>query len=341
MIYIASPGEYVTGGTETLHQFASLLKSMGEDVGMYYIDPHTMNIEERFHKYEIKVVDKIEDNKKHILIVPETKTYLLKKYRYIRKCIWWLSKDFYLSTKPVYRTRIGMKKHHCPKVLFPVAWIWMLLKGQFHFCYYNFEDKGVYYHMYNCDYVHRYLLEQGVPEEKTLYLCGPLNRIFFEKASQLKENKRENIILYNPKKGIEFTQKLIFEINKKELDVECIPIQNLTPVQIANMMSRAKVYIDFGYFPGPERIPREAVTMGCNIITSKNGAAANDVDVPIPEKFKFENKKENIPEIIELLEDMLNNHDGYYHYYDEYREKVLGQVESFCENATAFLSHFQ
>ena len=121
------------------------------------------------------------------------------------------------------------------------------------------------------------------------------------------------------------------------LKAEFKPIQDMTPDQITEVMSRSKIYIDFGNFPGPERIPREAVTMGCNIITSKNGAAANEIDVPIPEKLKFEDKEENIPQIIKLLQDMLMNYDIYYHYYDKYREKVVGQVELLQKNAELLL----
>lgn len=170
-----------------------------------------------------------------------------------------------------------------------------------------------------------------------MYLCGPLNKSFFEKAKAIKGEKRENIILYNPKKGKEFTQKLISAAKERGLDAEFKPIQGMTPDQITELMSRSKIYIDFGNFPGPERIPREAVTMGCNIITSKNGAAANEIDVPIPEKLKFEDKEENIPDIITTLQDMLMDYDGYYHYYDAYRKKVVDQIELLQKNAGLLL----
>ena len=68
MLYIVSKGNYVSGGPETLHQAANLFASMGQRVGMYYVQPHTMEIPKRFQGYNIEVVDKIEDSEENILI---------------------------------------------------------------------------------------------------------------------------------------------------------------------------------------------------------------------------------------------------------------------------------
>lgn len=89
----------------------------------------------------------------------------------------------------------------------------------------------------------------------------------------------------------------------------------------------------FGDFPGPERIPREAVVMGSNIIISRNGSAGdNNIDVPIPDFMKVDAMDENIPVIIDTLEDMLNNYDKFYHYYDDYRSKIWEQRILFEDN---------
>ena len=38
-------------------------------------------------------------------------------------------------------------------------------------------------------------------------------------------------------------------------------------------------------------MPREAVMADCCIITGRRGSANNDVDVPIPQKYKFDDSK--------------------------------------------------
>lgn len=337
MIYIVSKGEYVSGGPETLHQAAKLLASFGEHVGMYYVQPHTMEVPQRFREYNIKAVENIVDCEDNILIVPETQTYILKSYRRIKKCIWWLSLENYLNTEPVFLVKWRMEANHWPKFMFPVAWIVMVTKGKIRPYRYHFEDNGAFLHAYNCEYAHQYIVGHGVPEERTLYLCGPLNRSFFEKAEKQKKEKRENIILFNPKKGKTFTDKVIAEAYRQKIDAVFTPIQDMTPNQITEVMAHSKIYMDFGNFPGPERIPREAVTMGCNIITSRNGSAANNVDVPIPGEMKFEDREENIPIIIDKLRDMLDSYETYYPCYDEYRRKVANQVILLPQNLKILL----
>ncbi|PKM60512.1 MAG: hypothetical protein CVU99_07855 [Firmicutes bacterium HGW-Firmicutes-4] len=337
MIYIVSKGDYVSGGPETLHQAANIFASMGQRVGMFYVQPHSNKIPNRFKGYNVEVVSCIIDSKDNILIVPETQTYILAKYQKIKKCIWWLSLENYINTEPFFLVNWRMKVNHWPKFMFPVAYMGMILKGKIHRYRYRFEDAGEFYHAYNCEYARRYILQNGVPKKKTLYLCGPLNQSFFDRSKEMSNEKRDNIILYNPEKGKIFTQKLIKEARIKGLDAVFCPIQNMTPDQIVELLAHAKVYMDFGNFPGPERIPREAVIMGCNIITSRNGAAANDIDVPIPDDLKFEDKDENIPDIIDKLRDMLQNYETYYPFYDEYREKVVNQIRLLPVNAKILL----
>ena len=323
MIYIVSLGKSVTGGPETLHQLAKTLTSMGQEVSMYYVSPHINECPGRFKEYGIKAADKVVDSDENILIVPETQTYLLKMFKHIKICIWWLSLDNYLDTQPVTLTRKRMVANNWPKILFPVAFIILVAKGKIHSYRYNFEDGGKYFHTYNCEYAYQYAIKHGVPKERTLYLCGPLNHSFFERSKTMLGKKRENIILFNPKKGRKFTEKIIVKAKMEKLDAEFKAIEKMTSDQIIELMSRSKIYMDFGNFPGPERIPREAVTMGVNIITSRNGAAANDIDVPIADEFKFEDKEENIDRIIEKLNDLLENYDKYYPCFDKYRKKEV------------------
>lgn len=325
-IYVIIPGKGETGGTESLHQCASLLNQLQYDTSIYYIKPHKMEITEKFKQYNVNIADEIVDEYDNMIIVPETYTYFLSKFKNIRKCIWWLSLDYYLvNSTPKNCVNAWMKEKDFASVLRPFAYLYLFARGRLHRHSYHFEDQGTFFHAYNCEYARQYIVKNGVSEDKMVYMCGPINNEFLSNADNMQVKKRDDIILYNPYKGTEFTKKLIKEAESYGLKAEFRPIQNLTPSGIRELMSRAKVYIDFGEFPGPERIPREAVTMGCNILTSKNGSAKNTVDVPIPEFLKFETEEDNIPNIIKMLEKMLLNYDEFYHFYDEYRIKAKNQ----------------
>lgn len=335
MIYIVSNGNKTTGGPETLHQIADTLNNHGIETEMVYYSPKSSNVPDRYEKYNVKVANKIIDSQQNFLIVPESLTYVLSKYKKIRKCIAWLSVDNYLYSLPLTLVKWRMKENKWPAFLFPVAFMALMAKGKIHFGVFRFNSPNQQiYHAYNCEYAREYLKKRGIKEEKTIYICGPLNETFFNKPEK---SERENIILYNPTKGVAFTRKIIDYCILKKLNAKFTPIQNLTPDEIKLLMSKAKIYIDFGEFPGPERIPREAVIMGCNIITSRNGAAGNEIDVPIPDQFKFNDCIDNIPQIYTSIVELLNNYELYYSSYERYREKVIKQRPQLINNTLALI----
>ena len=95
-----------------------------------------------------------------------------------------------------------------------------------------------------------------------------------------------------------------------------------------NLIS-GKLYIDFGNHPGKDRFPREAAISGCCILTDKKGSAAYHKDVPILEKYKFEDKDENINQIIERIEFCLTNYSAAINDFKEYREYIKQEKQTF------------
>ncbi|WP_204302721.1 hypothetical protein, partial [Stenotrophomonas maltophilia] len=59
---------------------------------------------------------------------------------------------------------------------------------------------------------------------------------------------REDLILYNPKKGIEITERL----RRQWPALAFQPIVDMTRQQVEAAFRRAKVYIDFGEHPGKD-----------------------------------------------------------------------------------------
>lgn len=110
MIFIACPEKYATGGTELLHQLYFKLRTYTEKVKMYYYNFSNSEspISPRFEKYQVSYVNKIEDSERNILIVPEMNTDLLKKFKNINKCIWWLSVDNYYKAIGKHRNQLKL-----------------------------------------------------------------------------------------------------------------------------------------------------------------------------------------------------------------------------------------
>ena len=99
-VYVLSPAYFKTGGTELLHQYVSVLKKANVDVDIVYPNSTSeKNINESFLSYVDRFLkfEDIVDDEKNILIVPEIYTGYLKKYKRIRRIIWWESVDNYLQ----------------------------------------------------------------------------------------------------------------------------------------------------------------------------------------------------------------------------------------------------
>jgi hypothetical protein len=333
-IYVFSIRANNSGGSETLHQLVDTINNEGGDAFIVYPDSNETEPIPKFEKYNVKITSNVEDSPNNTIIVPETETQYLYKYYNMKKIIWWLSRDFYSGNCSYIGLLRSAERHGVNKIFYPIyiPLIWMKKKLRRH--YFKFgKDKNEIFHFYNCQYAYEYLMQKGVKKENTMYLCGPIRMNFFNESI---ESKKENIIVYNPKKGMGFTAKVIDELIKQNWIEEIIPLENMTPEEVVNTLNRAKIYIDFGSFPGPERIPRESVLLGCNIITSNNGSAANDIDVPIPRNVKYNTAMKNIPEIVDKIYELMKFYEEHISDYDVYREKIKDQSNIFKMNIVSF-----
>ena len=318
-----------TGGPETLHQLCGNINDNNYSEAYIVYTGKNNNIK-LYQQYNVKYATKVEENENNLLIVPETMTSELCKYKKIKKCIFWLSKEnFIIPRKEDHYKNYKNKYPNIPGLYF-IIYLLSCIRDKRWRKYRFWSYKNDILHLYNCEYAHQYLLEKGVNENNTQYLCGPIAEEYFIQNVDLE--KKENIVAYNPKKGLEFTKKLIEYVKSKNENIEFIPIQNMNVNQIIELLKKAKIYIDFGNFPGPERMPREAVTLKCCIITGRNGASDNNIDVPIPDDYKFEDKEENLEKIYLKIKDIMENYKEYLNDFEKYRNKVKNQRDLFKVN---------
>lgn len=329
-VYVYSPPNFASGGPETLHTIVSVINDFGGDAYIYYGDGE-YNIPSAYAKYNLRVADHVEDSNDNLLVVSEYCINILHGFKHIHKAILFLSVEYYLKNQIDYVTRAGLQRRHIPQIFYPLAWIFLKTTRPRFFKKVDFSDSNLILAC-NGEVNKRFLVEQkGVDVNRIHYVCGPLNAEFLN-SPRVDLRDKENVVAYNPKKGWEFTEKIINKYSELYENCEFVPIQDMTAKQVHELLQRAKVYIDFGSHPGPERIPREAVVSYCNILTSKCGSAFYQEDVPIPENFKFDCADENIEKICALICDMLLDYTKYTSYFDLFREKVFNQPELFKQN---------
>ena len=295
-IYVACRGNFYTGGPELLHQLVYKLTKFGKKAKMYYFTKSEVNpVHPNLAKYGCEYVESVPDLPENCLIVPEVDTRLLRRYSKLKKVIWWLSVDNYeLATGT--RTRIFES---------------LGLHTRFNFS--NKRHRASVLHLCQSQYAMDFIKSKGLDSYK---LSDYLSSNIIESADRYAStSQRKDVVLYNPKKGMEFTKLLL----KEAQDLKWVAIENRTPQEVADLLLQAKVYIDFGYHPGKDRFPREAAVSGCCVITGRKGSAQNQIDIPIQDKYKIVDDIKNIPTIVKLIRTCIKNYEVALKDFEKYR----------------------
>lgn len=187
------------------------------------------------------------------------------------------------------------------------------------FCFTSSSHERII-HFYQSKYVEDFLSK--TPAKYMYSLNAPLNQIYLKKY---KEHSRENNVLYNPTRGMELTKRLMNALPS----INWVAIKNMDNEEVAKLMRRSKVYVDFGPFPGRERIPREAAICGCCVIVGMRGAARFHQDVPIPKDYKFSVRPLDIERISAKIRDCVDNHEQRRKDFGQFRREILAYEERF------------
>ena len=322
MIYVMCPANIKTGGTELLHQLVYQLMKQGKEARIVYSgyksgeSPMPYAFKEYIDNYLLP--ENIEDNERNVLVVSEVECEYLAQYSKMKKYIWWLSVDNYVARDGF----LGRMKVQGLKTA-----VSLLLKGKIIHLrkYIKLADR----HLCQSYYAIEYVKSLGVPQNKIFYLSDYINDMYIENEETIDRDSKKKYVLYNPAKGIVFTKRLI----AKAPDIDWKPLKNMTTEQVAKLMQKSMVYIDFGNHPGKDRIPREAAISGCCIITGRKGSAAFVEDVKIPDTFKFDENETNVEnKVISKIRECLNDYSSINSEFDSYRDYIRNEKNKFSED---------
>lgn len=315
--YIAAPANFASGGPELLHQLAYKLVERGCKVEMVYFPLGTENpVHENYIEYGLKHTQEIEDSNSSLLIVPETMTDILGSFERVKKAVWWQSVDNYFLRKDGIKGKIN---RNILKVL-----------GSQNYFFLESAVQAVDLHLVQSKYAFDFLSERGLGE-KTLYLTDYLHKGFIGIKTDL--SNKADIIAYNPHKGKKFTTKLIAHCPEYKF----VPIQNMTREQVVELLQRSKVYIDFGFHPGRDRIPREAAILKNVVVTGLKGSAGNQIDLPISSENKFKDESASLEAIKIRLKQALENFGHEITGFEDYIAQITEQEKVFESEVDTFM----
>lgn len=332
-IYVLIPYGLVTGGPDALHQMVFYLNKNGFNAVAVYLGVDGLNqqIPSAYRPYidKYRTFSSVKDEKENIVVLPECISHYAKKFLYSKVFIWWLSVDYNLkNTSFWYKAFFTLTLPLRVVLHFKKGIVWMKTNflNSITKTKYNFKsEKNNVTHLCASYYALDYVSKRT---NRSFFLCiEPISKIFLdcykEKSIYL---KKEDFILYNPAKSFKFVRNL----QRYDHNLKFVPLKGMSQEQLISQYKRSKLYIDFGPFPGAERMPKEAVLFNCAILTGRFGASGNEKDVPIDSsKYKIVAKKQNVPVIIKKIRYMLNNYANIVHDFEEYRQCVLNLEPNF------------
>lgn len=303
---ILAPGRVVSGGPELAHQMCAQIKSFGYEAYMYYCflnvnGPGNEECAEKFRKYGTEHIHTHEeaDEYDNVVIIPEGLADYSFMFKRAKVILWWMSVDNY------YRDN---KRNNIVEL-----------------------DKLVFLHLVQSEYARVHLNDNGIMQDKIMEVSDYIDEQYGQFV--LPAMYRKNMVLYNPKKGLDKILPLIDSTS----NLEWRPLVNMSQEEMILLMEIAKVYVDFGNHPGKDRIPREAALCGCCIMTNVEGSAAFREDVNIPETYKCDIDNDGYENPIRLVNYICDNYEIVSRDFDEYRRNIKSEKEKFEMDVRSFL----
>jgi hypothetical protein len=315
-IIILCPANAVTGGPEAMHQLCAALRRKGVDAAMHYFgrEQRGGGKPAEYDEYDTIETHGLEDQPDCAVIAPETRPQLLAPLRRARRCLWWLSVDNYLSAAAK-RRRSAVHRLRA------------LVQGSEP----SIADAGLV-HMVQSAYADDFVRRNGAQ------IVLPVSDYINPKLlAETNPSQRKNIILFNPKKGMAFTRKLMAAYP----EFVFMPLQGLDHAGMRAVLGSAKLYIDFGHHPGKDRMPREAARAGCCILTSLSGSARYHEDMPIPDDYKFDASEKEIPAIGRMIDSIFSDFPAHSGRFASYRQHIATEKGTFETEVEAFIDLLQ
>jgi len=310
--------------------FASRASRMGHQVKMVYFDydifvrtgdlklsiKSRAGFSDRYSDYDVAFVDSLPTSFDRVLI-PEVYPYLAGYFGFSKNIIlWWLSADNFF----VMRQRI----HDRPDVA-----------KNFDF-FPTFDDLSNCTNIFQSRYAKNVVSTKMQLKDDDVLFTSPLNYRFRDQTFEAARASRNNDVLFNPAKN----SHIYLHLNPLLPEINFVPVQSMATAEVLERLRAAKIYLDLGTHPGRDRLPREAATQGCCVITSNTGAAAVYEDYPFSEHYKLDiDDIQSLPDRLnEVYRKICGQHSAAYADFGEYRHFISGESERFDSALQVLLS---
>ena len=217
------------------------------------------------------------DEEDSVVIAPEIYPMLLLPLRSRHRYLWWLSLSNYYNSKQDAYIRDALRYVRL-KVSGSRPW--------------SIQGLKAVRHLSQSNLVSQHLSGLGIPSSQ---LTDYVNPIFLDAYVEPAERNRD--IIFNEKKSSRVVKILARELPQYRF----IGLSGMSPSELRDVYRKSRLFVDFGTHPGKDRMPREAVSQGCTLITGTKGTAGNSLDLPISSYFKLDERNSSFVEEFRIV----------------------------------------
>lgn len=251
-IYILALHGIATGGPEATHQLSDALIEQGFDARLVYYKwsdfdggvipaefPAYGPFAEEYARYKVNLARSLPDEEGAVIVLPETACPLAARFHKAKVLVWWLSVDHGLGAL----SKLNL----------------------------NYLRKPNVFHASQSRYAEKFVRVMGF---RSLGMLSDYTADLTEYATPLPMSERPKVVAFNvrPDKVIADVEAIAAEVCALDPEIKCVAIHGLSRQDLAAVFAQARVYVDLGSFPGKDRMPREAASMGCIPVCAGVGA---------------------------------------------------------------------
>ena len=131
---------------------------------------------------------------------------------------------------------------------------------------------------------------------------------------------------------------LIRSIGERIPGVEIVPIVGLSQSQVSEALSTSRLFIDLGKLPGKDRMPREAIMLGTNVIIAWAGAGMHAGDFPIDAMYRA--RTYDLQFVARLAAHMIANPKVHAAQFERARNAIANEKAVFSQEVLTTFSHY-
>jgi hypothetical protein len=140
-------------------------------------------------------------------------------------------------------------------------------------------------------------------------------------------------------------RKIIFDLDSIEKsikmllpEIEIIRISNMPRDQVYSHFSSSRLFLDLGNFPGKDRMVREALLLGCNVVVASAGAGRHPKDYAFTDDYRWQMK--DTTKLILMVKEIMENPGYHYAFFETARQEIRDEKSKFQAEAEALVASF-